>query len=337
MRYIHELFQQPGIIEKHDGYFLIKNPGDNGAFFDNPPGRYEVHLLGLGDVGKNLAIGLRLLGAACISRIGLWDLDETRAQYMARELNQIVLPEGSARLPKAVAISERDLCNCHVLIFAASKSVPPVDDSCGPEKDVRMVQLLSNAELVKGYVDQCREQNFTGNFFVVSDPVDPLCKIALDAFDGALGRNHIAGFGLGVMYARAGYHASDPEDFWENGRVYGPHGKGLVAVNSWKNYHSGESAGITRAAVTENLTIRGMGFKPNIAPAFSSGAISIVEMLQGHWHYSSVYFGDNDTGAFLGIRNKLCPQGRMVEDIALPEEVFSMIASSYHELKNLEL
>ncbi len=324
-------------MEQGDGYFLVEDEKSRENAAAEPGKKFVVHVVGLGDVGRNLAIGLRLLGQDCLETIGLFDIDESRAAYMARELNQIVMPNAAEGMPRVVSVSMENLCNCHVLVFAASISVPPVTAS-SEVKDVRMIQLASNGKLVRNYVDLCKNNKYTGRFFIVSDPIDPLCKIALDGFEGKLGRNQVSGFGLGVMYARAGYHAKNQEEFWQHGRVYGPHGKGLVTVNSLEQFDPVESKRIAQAAVKENLLIRDMGYKPNIAPAFSSGAISIVEMLRGNWQYSSVYFGSKGNGAFLGIRNKeFSPGVRMMEDMPLPDEVFSMIETSYNELAAMEL
>ena len=47
--------------------------------------------------------------------------------------------------------------------------------------DVRMIQLEANGELVSMYASEAVKRGFSGIFAVVSDPVDPLCAIALKA------------------------------------------------------------------------------------------------------------------------------------------------------------
>lgn len=51
--------------------------------------------------------------------------------------------------------------------------------------------------------------------------------------------------------------------------------------------------------------MRKLGYKPYVAPALSSGALSLLALLRGQWHYSSVYDGQ----VFMGCRNRLTPAG----------------------------
>ena len=62
----------------------------------------RVHILALGDVGRTMLIGLRLLGADKIASIGLCDLNEKNLQRLEIEINQIRYPfaegeEGSGK------------------------------------------------------------------------------------------------------------------------------------------------------------------------------------------------------------------------------------------------
>ena len=84
--------------------------------------------------------------------------------------------------------------------------------------------------------------------------------------------------------------------------------------------------------VKANLAIRELGFKPYLAPAFSSGAISLLLTLQGAWHYSSVYFGKGADGAFLGLRNRLSAEQVEYEDLLLPPALYTRIEHAYHNL-----
>ena len=56
--------------------------------------------------------------------------------------------------------------------------------------------------------------------------------------DGYFSPSQIAGFGQGVMYARALYFADKIGigNFSEEGRIYGPHGSELIVANSLMNY-----------------------------------------------------------------------------------------------------
>lgn len=182
---------------------------------------------------------------------------------------------------------------------------------------------------------------FKGLFAVVSDPVDPLCKAAFLAsnenmegqFDGkGLLPEQIQGYGLGVMNARAAYYAKQDArfaSFLTEGRAYGPHGENLVIANSIEHYDDALSRELTRLAVEANLRTRELGFKPYVAPAISSAAISILLTLRGEWHYSSNFLG----GVYMGCKNRTTEYGLEMEALPLPEALFSRIEKAYQSLE----
>ncbi len=263
----------------------------------------SVNLLGLGDVGLTLAIGLKLLGQGTIKKIGLYDINPKQRRRMMIELSQIIVnPE-----IEVVEIEASDLFSGDAFIFCASKYVPAVGEKVD---DVRMMQLASNASLIKGYAQMAREQQYKGLFCVVSDPVDLLCRAVFDysnqdqnaAFDfKGLLPDQIIGFGLGVMHGRAAYYGG--EEYSREGRVFGPHGKDLVVANSIEHYNEERSLSLTEKVITANLEVRDLGYKPYIAPAISSGAYSIINMLKGQWHYSAQFLG----GQFWGNYHRRSP------------------------------
>jgi hypothetical protein len=235
-------------------------------------------------------------------------------------------------MPSVEIITVDRLFDCDVMIFCASKGVPQVG---GEVKDVRMAQLEANVQLISNFAGRAVKENFEGLFAVVSDPVDPLCKAALLA---GLASEQIQGYGLGVMNARALYYARKDEKFSQfltEGRAFGPHGQDLVIADSIEKYNEELSLELTKLAVESNLRTRELGFKPYIAPALSSGAISILETLRGNWNYSSVYFGNGEIGAFLGVKNRRAVEGIEVENLNLPETLFCRIEKAYNNLKNL--
>ena len=63
-----------------------------------------------------------------------------------------------------------------------------------------------------------------------------------------------------------------------------------------------------------NLDMRRLGYKPYVAPALSSGALTLLALLRGQWHYASVYMD----GIFMGCRSRLTPAGIEVEQLSLP-------------------
>jgi len=104
----------------------------------------------------------------------------------------------------------------------------------------------------------------------------------------------IRGYGLGVMHARACYYAGqDPRTahYLKEGRAFGPHGKDLVIADSIKNYNEDLSIYLTNKTIEANMQVRAAGFKPYIAPALSSGSLSIIDTIRGKWHYSATYMG----------------------------------------------
>lgn len=305
------------------------------------PLKKRVNLLALGDVGGTLLIGLKLLGGNEIESIGICDVVSqqlcTRWEY---EMNQTAYPWDYDAMPQVHVVEKEDLFDCDVFIFCASRGVPPVGKEV---KDVRMIQFEANAQIIREYAQMARKAKFQGLFAVVSDPVDPLCKTvflesnrdengALD-FCG-LRPEQIQGYGLGVMNSRAAYYAKKEErfeSFLSEGRAFGPHGNDLVIANSVEHYDDALSKELTQLAVEANLRTRETGFKPYIAPALSSGAISILLTLRGEWHYSSNFLG----GVYMGCKNRLTSSGLEMESLQLPRALFSRIENAYDHLKEI--
>lgn len=326
---LSDLFREKELITIKQDSFFIK-PEEKNPFSLRKKKR--VNLLALGDVGSTLLMGLRLLGGETVSSIGICDLNEAAAQRFEMEINQIEEPFFHGRMPSVEIISSDRLFDCDVMIFCASKGVPPVGEKVA---DVRMAQLNANIQLIQNFAGQALSRGFEGLFAVVSDPVDPLCKAALLS---GLRREQIQGYGLGVMNSRALYYAKKDARFSrfpEEGRAFGPHGQDLVIADSIENYDDGLSKELTQLAVQSNMKTRELGFKPYIAPALSSGAISILATLSGEWHYSSVYFGKGSEGAFLGVKNRRTPYGVEVENLPLPQELYSRIQKAYDNLSEL--
>lgn len=329
MRKLSELFEEPRIINKKQDCFYIRPQERNPISLT---GKRRVNLLALGDVGSMLLMGLRLLGKDTVDSIGICDLNEKAAQRFEAEINQIEYPLDHGLLPRVEIISPEALFDCDVMIFCASKGVPPVG---GDVKDVRMAQLSANAKLAGGFGERAARAGFSGLFAVVSDPVDPLCKAVYNA---GLRREQVQGYGLGVMNGRALYYAQKDvrfHSFLQEGRAFGPHGEDLVIANSLEQYDDALSRELTQLAVESNMKTRELGFKPFIAPALSSGAIPILETMRGNWQYSSVYFGTGRHGAFLGVKNRRTAWGIQVEDMPLPEALFQRIQAAYDHLTDL--
>ena len=305
------------------------------------PQKYRVNLLALGDVGSTLLMGLRLLGGDVISSIGICDLRENVADRWEFELNQINLPAPYDTFPPVEVISPEELFDGDVFLFCASRFVPDTAVQAG---DVRMAQYAVNRELVAAYAQQARRAQYKGLFCVVSDPVDPLCRAALlesnrdetGKTDGkGLFPHQVRGFGLGVMNARAAYYAKkDPRfaSFLTDGRSFGPHGEDLVLANSIEHYDDALSRELTERTAHANLEMRRLGFKPYVAPALSSGALSLLLCLRGQWHCSSAYLG----GVFMGGRNRTTERGIEFERLPLPPALLTRLRATEEKLRAIE-
>lgn len=298
--------------------------------------QYRVHLLALGDVGSTLAMGLRLLGGDVISTLGICDVREGVAQRWEFELNQINAPGG--RFPLVEIVDTDYILDCDVFLFCASRFVP---DTAVKTGDVRMAQYELNRPLAASYGRLAREKGFRGMFCVVSDPVDQLCRAVLlesnknaagEMDGGGLSAGQVRGLGLGVMNARAMYYARrDPRfaSYLTEGRAFGPHGEGLIIANSIHHYDDRLSRELTELTKHANLEMREMGYKPYVAPALSSGALSLLSCLRGEWHYSSVFL----EGVFFGVRNRLTAEGCEVEKLTVPEELAERMRETLALLK----
>lgn len=295
--------------------------------FDNVGDKKKVNILALGDVGSTLLIGLKLLGKNIIDSIGIYDRSPEKIKRWEYEMNQTAFPFEDS-VPQVQGLGKEDLFDCHMFVFCASKGVPPLDSRAA---DVRMVQFEENAKLIKEYAQMAAERNFKGIFAVVSDPVDHLCLTVLKESRGGLAPEQIKGYGLGVMNARALYYSKKDDKFsmyLKEGRAYGPHGRDLIIANSIDRYDDELSKELTRLAVEANLEVRRTGYKPYIAPALSSGAISLVYTLEGKYHYSSNYLA----GVYMGAKNRNLPSGLDIEKIKMPDKLFERIKETYERL-----
>lgn len=300
--------------------------------------KWTLTVVGLGDVGGTLITGLRLLGGDCISRINIFDKDENKMKRWEYECNQILSPSPDQSYPKVVPIKEENLFDCDMFVFCVSVGVPEVGKE---DVDVRLAQFQGNSKIISYYSRLSRINNFKGIFSVVSDPVDLLCKTVFDEsnkdsnsnydFNG-LSPEQIRGYGLGVMNARASYYASQNKEhvhYLKEGRAFGPHGEGLIIADSIENYNEEISNYLTGKTKKANLEVRSIGFKPYVAPALSSGSLSLIATIKGDWHYSATFLG----GTFMGCRNRLISSGIELETYKfIPDNLFNNLQKTYNNL-----
>lgn len=298
----------------------------------------RVNVLAIGDVGSTLLTGLHLLGGDVIESIGICDISDKVTARWEFEENQIAYPWDYDALPEIEVIKPEELFDGDVFVFVASMGIPPVGSAV---KDVRMYQFENNSKIMTQYARQARAAGFKGLFAVVSDPVDPLAKVAYlesnkneaGEYDGlGLLAEQIQGYGLGVMNARAAYFAkrdSRFKGFLKEGRTFGPHGQDLVVADSIIGYNDEISRELTELTVTANLHMRAIGYKPFVAPAYSSGAISLILTLRGEWHCGSVFMG----GIYMGVKNRYTDYGQETEILPLPEQLYRRIVEAEQNLK----
>ncbi len=304
-------------------------------------GKKRVNLLAIGDVGSTLLTGLKLLGGDVIESIGICDLSDQITARWEFEMGQIALPWDYAAFPEVEVIPPEKLFDCDLFVFVASKGIPPVGSQV---KDVRMAQFEANAGIVKHYARMARAAHFQGLWAAVSDPVDPLAKTAYlesnrdenGTWDGkGLRPEQVQGYGLGVMNARAAYYAKRDgrlSSFLTQGRSFGPHGTGLWIANSVQDYDEEISRELTEKTVTANLQMRALGFKPYVAPALSSGALSLLLTLRGEWHCGSVFLD----GVYMGVKNRYTPAGVETELLPhIPDQLFGHIREAAEHLKEI--
>lgn len=301
----------------------------------------RVNILAIGDVGSTLLTGLKLLGGDVIESIGICDLSDQITARWEFEMGQISLPWDYDAFPEVKVVRPEELFDCDMFVFVASKGIPPVGSQV---KDVRMYQFENNAKIVSHYAKMARAARFNGLWCAVSDPVDPLAKTAYlesnkdenGIWDGkGLRPEQVQGFGLGVMNARAAYFAKRDarlSSFLTEGRSFGPHGTGLFIANSIEHYDEAVSQELTHLTVTANLMMREIGFKPYVAPALSSGALSLLLTLRGQWHCGSVFLD----GIYMGVKNRYTPAGVETELLPhIPDQLFGHIREAAEHLKTI--
>ncbi|WP_409228774.1 lactate/malate family dehydrogenase [Gudongella sp. SC589] len=305
---------------------------------DDLPSHWRINVIALGDVGSTLLIGLRLLGSNMT--IGIYDRTPEKVKRWEHELGQIRRPYHEKSFPAVEAVDEEDLFNCDMVVFCASRGIPPV----GSENiDVRMVQFEGNREILMKHARAAREKEFKGIFAVVSDPVDLLCRgLYLDSNTDVNGNldyrglapNQIIGYGLGVMNARACFHAEkNPllEHYFKEGQVFGPHGKGLIVADSMINYNEENSLFLTEKTLNSNLEIRGFGFKPFVAPSLSSGALSLIATIENEYFYGSSMMGE----VFMGAKMRLTKNGLDIPSYSLHPMLENRLEKTYNQLRSM--
>ena len=157
MRKISELLPDAADVIFNENSFIIRHrhvPEKTGL---------RVNVLGMGDVGGTLLLGLKILGAGTIDSIGICDLNENALKRYEAEMNQISLPDDHRAFPKVYITSPEKLFDADAVIFCATKGVPEVLQNAAPG-DVRMAQFEGNRPIVGMYAEQGARAGFNGLF-----------------------------------------------------------------------------------------------------------------------------------------------------------------------------
>ena len=131
------------------------------------------------------------------------------------------------------------------------------------------------------------------------------------------------------MAARAAYYAKKLGADFTKGRVYGPHGAQLLVANHPTKYDEALSTKLTELTVHANLQIRDLGFKPYIAPAISSAAVSILRLLRGWEHFGAVPMGK----AYFGCRSRMTPLGLSITREPLHPVLIQKLSTVHRSLE----
>ena len=97
-------------------------------------------------------------------------------------------------------------------------------------------------------------------------------------------------------------------------------------------YDGALSRELTEQTKHANLDMRKLGYKPYVAPALSSGALSLLACLRGEWQYSSMFLD----GVFMGVRNRLAANGPEIERLPLPEALLERLRETMEGLRAVE-
>ena len=105
-----------------------------------------------------------------------------------------------------------------------------------------------------------------------------------------------------------------------------------MLANSLTHYDDALSRELTERVAHANLEMRKLGFKPYVAPALSSGALTLLALLRRQWHYASLY----DGRVFMGRRSRLTDNGPETEHVPLPPALAQRLADTRAKLDAIE-
>ena len=102
-----------------------------------------------------------------------------------------------------------------------------------------------------------------------------------------------------------------------------------MVANDPAAYDKAVSARLTERAVHANLEVRALGFKPYLAPALSSAAVSILSLVRGQPYYAALPLG----GVWLGAQRRMTTLGPLQRREPLHPALLARIEAARLELE----
>jgi hypothetical protein len=289
------------------------------------PRRREAFVVGISGLGRVGGLAASALAAADTSRtridtLLLHDCDRANLERMRQELASVASWRSEVPLPRIeTAELPEMLRRCDAFLFAAARAVPPL----GAPGDVRLPQFEPNHAALRETLDEATAADYTGLFFMISDPVELLAQASFHdsnapggAFLGhGLAPERVAGLALGIMWGRALAQAEAAgcgERVALRGVPYGPHSTDVLMFDDPADPDPELSAAMTQAARTGNYRVRDLGFIPFIGPALSSIALTLPALLSGREVLASSFVDGVYFGAPCRLRWGLSPTRRQV-------------------------
>ena len=266
----------------------------------------SLAIYGLGDIGSFVAqtIYAQNITTSYIDELILASKSRKTVEALKIELEDIGLRRDQHPELKSVTQDNiADIFGADVILFLASGPIP-IASSDSMNIDVRAVQYAANAKILEELLKNAAEANWGGTLLVASDPVEQLTMAALQ---GSINYNRnnqrIAGFGAAINFGRARRQAVEmglpPDDV----RIFGAHGKSVVAIPSLSGHFDIDAAEqLSLRTGMRNYKVREQSKKPWRAPA--AWMVSALQNLLLHqMTWASTFLPGNkpdDMGAFFG-------------------------------------
>lgn len=266
----------------------------------------SLAIYGLGDIGSFVAqtIYAQNIATSYIDELILASKSRKTVEALKIELEDIGLRRDQHPELKSVTQDNiADIFGADIILFLASGPIP-IASSDSMNIDVRAVQYAANAKILEELLKNAAEANWKGTLLVASDPVEQLTMAALKS-SITYNRNNqrIAGFGAAINFGRARRQAENMGLSPEGVRIFGAHGKSVVAIPTLSaNFDIEAAEKLSLHTGMRNYKVREQSKKPWRAPAaWMVSALQNLLLHQMTWA-STFLPGNNpdDMGAFFG-------------------------------------